>query len=401
MRNKPISLEITEAEDLKTLSQLSDEIKSLIFSKLSVDKRSLRNQEEKLFFKAKLELYCKLYKRCREKFIEVKKKTNDHSNYHKVPLLFEELIKDFSWEKTMKNLRPTKKKEPKSVDEDLFEDEDFVVETIEEVVEELQEEVTSEKVVPTLMQYKQHFSNELDYLFKQNIVKMKKLFFNRNDEEVKKAALELTLQEFLEKHKGLTTDTVLSGAYQEIRDKATVHKIAERVGDESESQPLQTHTPTIETHTGTEEQSEEIQKVIFLHAGNKVRGTIVDQTEKYFKIKGDDGTNYPSVKPEEVLGFVDDEFVTTTTTKVSVEQKVTTTTTVERKEVNTVAVSEGVLFKDFDKDEKHRIITSYWESGLQKCGEIKKKMTADGYNITHYDDVFYPFEKVRKEKSTK
>ena len=140
MREKPISKEIEDAPDLKTLSKLSEEIRNLLFKCLGTDKRTLRVEREKAYFKGRLQLYCTLYKKCREQFLKLKKQLKDTSNYYKEPVAFEELIKDFNWEKTVSRATPYKAEIKNVIIDDEDEDDDDDAEVDEDTDTEVDEE---------------------------------------------------------------------------------------------------------------------------------------------------------------------------------------------------------------------------------------------------------------------
>lgn len=375
MREKPISVEISEASSLKHLSSLSKEIETLLISLMEIDKRTLRKEAEKARFKGKLQLYCTLYKSCREKFLKIKKQTNDNTNYYKTPLTFEELLKDFDWKKTVTYSQPMKKvEEPVLIFDDDDEDEDEV------------------KVIEEIEKAEVNYLEELNKIFEKNMKK----YINRNDPETIKDALTTSLTEFLDKYKEHTSEGILQKIYHELRKeksgKTNTQVIKDRVGEEKIDEPLTGIIPT--SGTEIEEFTLEIgTKVRFkYHDGMERIGEVLSfENENSIVVKGmGNNIKYPikklmilsiEVKKEEVSSQVE-----------KAEKIVIDESDLER--IDTIKDSKP--FKEFGKDEKVAIIQSYYDGGLKKCGDVVSKMKEEGYIINHYDDVYNFFTKIKK-----
>lgn len=433
MREKPISIEIEEATDLKVLLKLSDEIKELFLKLMSTDRRTLRQEEAKSHFQGRLQLYSTLYKKCREKFIRVKKQTKESSSYFKDPILFEDLIKDFNWERTVKYSRPETKKETEEKlivivdDEDDEDDEDKILKTIKPVSVSVQIEDDNETI--TFSERRKILTEEFTKIFNN---KMKKLF-NRTDPTVIADALTQTIVEFVEKYDEITTKEVLERVYREIQSqnstKSTNEKIQDRVGGEKITEPLEAIIPT----TGD--------SVVLIPVGKKVKfsyhdgvdkkGVVITSTEKSLIVQSEKSIKYP-IRPDMILEIYEEEVVEEKVVQSLpeeqvqemlqeehqnlvqeiVEEEIVETTTIQTVETiketiesstefKEVVVEQNVErtskpFKEFEKEKQQEVVQSYYDCGKTKCGEIKKQMIADGYIISHYDDVYYPFMKIKK-----
>lgn len=394
MREIPISVEIESCGDLKKILLLSKEIEELLFSLLKIDRRTLRKDEEKSRFKGKLQLYCTLYRKCREKFLKVKKDLKETSSYYKTPLTLEDLLKDFDIKRTLNSAHPVKK-----IDESIL----ILTDDDEEDDEDIKEINTLEKQVI-----------EINYLQElEKILNNMKNMINRNDPETVSNALQLSLVEFLEKYKEYTTtDKILSNIYHELRKaqsgKSNTQVIKDRVGIDSTTEPLDVLIPT----TGSE-----IEQFI-LELGTRVRFKYHDGMERMgevitFKdensivVKGD-GNNikYPikrsmivNVEVKKVVDIVEKESVSLLEqNNNSEETQEVIETPKEFKEIVEQQVSErsSKPFKEFSKDEKLSIIQSLYDSGVKKCGDVVTKMKGEGYIINHYDDVYNFFTKIKK-----
>ena len=415
MREKPISVEIEESSDLKVLLKLSDEIKGLFLKLMSTDRRTLRREDEKSYFQGRLQLYSTLYKKCREKFIKIKKQMKENSSYFKEPISFEDLIKDFNWERTVKYSRPETRRSNNEklivvVDDDDEDDEDELLKTVKSVSVQDDDEDDDEI---SIYERRKILTEEFTKLLNN---KMKKLF-NRTDPTVVADVLTQTIVEFVEKYDEITTKEVLERVYREIQSqnstKTNREKIQDRVGEEKITEPLEAIIPT----TGD--------SVVLIPVGKKIKfsyndgvdrqGTVITSTEKSLIVQNDKGIKYP-IRPDMVIEIYEDKIEEKVVqslpeeqvqemlqeehqypAQVRVEEEVQSST--ELKQVDEEQNVERVLkpFKEFEKEEQVKIVQSYYNSGKVKCGEIKKQMIADGYIISHYDDVYYPFMKINKK----
>lgn len=395
MREIPISVEIESCGDLKKILLLSKEIEELLFSLLRIDRRTLRKDEEKSRFKGKLQLYCTLYRKCREKFLKVKKDLKETSSYYKTPLTLEDLLKDFDIKKTLNSAHPVKK-----IDESIL----ILTDDDEEDDEDVKEINTLEKQVIEI-----NYLQELEKIFNN----MKNMI-NRNDPETISNALQLSLVEFLEKYKEYaTTDKILSNIYHELRKvqsgKSNTQVIKDRVGTDPTTEPLDVLIST----TGSEIEQFTLElgtRVRFkYHDGMERMGEVITfKDENSIVVKGD-GNNikYPikkamivNVEVKKVVDIVEKESLPLLkqNSNNSEEIKEVIENSKEFKETVEQQVSEksSKPFKEFPKDEKLSIIQSLYDSGIKKCGDVVTKMKEEGYIINHYDDVYNFFTKIKK-----
>lgn len=394
MRDKPISLEIEDAPDLKTLSKLSEEIRELLFKCLGTDKRTLRVEREKAYFKGRLQLYCTLYKKCRERFLKLKKQLKDTSNYYKEPVAFEELIKDFNWEKTVSRATPYKAEVRNVIIDDDDEDED--------------DEITKLPVIEV-------DKGEEKRLLINKLLQEMKTLFDRNASNVKSDAIEKTLLEFMELHKGETTPEVLQTVYKEIRKKEGVpthvkEVITERVGVEESTETL---TAVSATTAEKVEESLVGSRISFAFAGTDRSGVVLEGKDENgrFLVKEDTPPfakhrvlegSILKVESSPVATTEKVEVVTVETTTVEKAVEIPTTPApVEEVKVTTTEVAtthtpDSKPFKEYDKKEKLSIVQSYYDGGAKKCGDVVAKMKEAGYVINHYDDVYNVFTKITK-----
>lgn len=357
MREKPISLEIEESSTLKQLVALSEEIKNLFLNLMSVDKRTIRKEKEKAYFKGRLQLYSTLYKKCREKFLKVKKETKDNSSYYKEPIPFEELIKDFNWEKTVNYSQPFKKEEEKVL---VFEDDD------EEQITTIDDNFIEEEEVD--------YRKEFNKIFEKNMKK----YIDRKDPEVIGDVLVLTIVEFLEKYKEYSTSDCLKRVYGELKREQSSKEVSkivqDRVGVETKEEPLSSIT----------ESTGELISEFSLKINTRLKFVFHDGSEKIGVVtncKGEDSIivesgkiKYP-IKRSMILEIF------------PVEEKVM--------KVEEVSNNELLVFKQLSKEKKLEIVQNYYNDGIKKCGDIVSKIKLD-YTINHYDDVYNVFTKINK-----
>lgn len=422
MRIKPISTEIIEADDLKTLHTLNTEVKELLLKVLKTDKRTLRGEGDKERFKAKMDLYCRLYRASRDKFILVRKRDSEGASYYKTPTDLDEVIKDFNWEKTVRYSKPSK-------------GEDDFGEFGRNLINKTFEESNFGENKDTL-----HLEGSL--LTNKKIDVMKSLF-NRQDKATIEAAMSSTLEQFLETYKGATTVEVLTRAYNDIRaknsGKETSQVVTERVGEEGTTETLEAKTAT----TGSTAPSAE--KLIKTPTQAEIVDFInLDDSAKDLKERSDAILKDQTLSEAEAEQRVDELYTeaeqrliaklkaeaetTTSTTTVVVhtpggDVDVTTTTTVKvephveepkveepvvekkatpakkddtPKQPVSVEVVKDKAFKETEKSYKESIVKAYFDAGYTKCGDVVTKMKEDGFVINHYDDVYNVFTKVQK-----
>lgn len=335
MRGRPIREEIKDATSLKDLLVLIDEVKLLLLKSLNTDKRTIRDEKEKAYFKGRLQLYCELYREGVQRFSWLQKKLQDFSTYYKKPLSFEELIIDYNWEKTLKSSKPCRKKEKEQISSLIEEEEDDDGKIIVKVnlgkdikiieIEEIEEESITEKL-----------KKEIDIIMKK--------FFNRQNPEVIEDAIKSTLVEFIEKYKEYTTPDILQKAFQELKSKSSKkteqEKIVDRVGIDGITEPLE----TIITTTGEKSEQEEI--------------TVQSLDEEVIQEMLQDDHQTPFKVDKEVL-------------------------------------ASNSLFKKLDKEVRFNIVQSLYDGGLRTCRDIVTKVKED-FEVIHYDDVYNVFTKIKK-----
>lgn len=384
MGKVPFSERLDKASCLSEVFSLSEEIKNLLLAMMKTDKRSLKQELQKTIFRAKLNLYCELYKKARVKFLEVQKKEGANMHY-KEPLTFEKLMRDFNWQKTVNYSIPIRR-----------------------------DEVEIDTMVDSL--YEDNYGDE-DLEIIEKSKKMKPLF-NRNEQDVIDSALSLTLVEFLEKYEDTSADEkVLKTAYHEIRAQKSGSNadkvVTERVGEETENDVLDAKSPTAtEIPFSANEDYPFGAEVEFKFAtGEVLIGKIIDSTifEKITVevIENKKSTKYP-ISIENVIEIISlPEKVNFSKPKVEkkmVEKKVVEKKEVEKKQpvvakqtqtVESPSTGEKLIFKNLDKENKLSLVQELYDSGLKTTGEIKKKL-AESYVINHYDDVYNVFVKIKK-----
>lgn len=360
MRETPFSVSLENADSLKEVSALSQEMSDLLLKALKTDKRSLRSDLEKAVFKAKLQKYCTLYKNCREKYLILVKRDGKSSSY-KEPVLFEKLVRDFNWEKTVTYSKPIKRNE---------EEEDYVAKILPELIDDLPIKIESDMAT----------------------------IFKRTDPEVIESAKSLTEREFIDTYINTTaTEATLKKAYADIRATSVNEVVEKRVGSESSSEVLEPMNAKTAEKVNIKYKNGDAIK--FKFAGSEHTGTITSEDEdNKFTAVGLDGTKYP-VNLEDIIMNQDDvksKVKTTVPKEVKEKPAPKPKTTAPKVEEN---VGDKVSFKSLDKAVRIEMIQELYngESGLKTVPLIKAKL-AETYHIGHYDDVYNMFTKIIKDK---
>lgn len=351
-RNKPISIDIIEAQSLKELNPLYIELEGLLSKLLNLDKRALRSGFDKELYKSKLNLYCRLYKQIRDKFVKLTKEEG-RSSFYKIPLTFDEYIMKWKKEKYVNY----------SGSDDEDEEEADAIDTITDMIDS----ITTEK------ETKIDLHQEINKIF-QNIMTQK--YFNRQDPGTIESAIKDTIIAFLEKHKGQTSEEILQKAYHEIKAKNT-----------KPTKPVQT------ARVG-DEKTDEVLSAVSPVTGGKVEELLETVTAP---IQSNRWENAPVIQPtvqalpqEEISEMLQDEHEHPGGT-VIVEVREEFPANVEgSKEFNeTNSTDEKPVFKTLPLETKLQLIREQLEKlgAGTKTGPIKKALEAN-YTIGHYDDVY-------------
>lgn len=370
MRLVPFSQDLSACETLKSVNCLVEEIKTLLLNLLKTDKRTLKRTDDRQIYNKRLELYCKLYRDTRTKFLEVQKKLQDFSNYYKVPMEFEDFLDKFYYEKGV----------IREVDEDdEGEDVLFLEIDITEVivVSEKTKQDQSKLQYTTIHNLTQEFIKQIDKLMTDQ-----KKIFRRDDPEVIKQALTNSLSGFLAKFDSETTKSVLQNVYHHIRTQASKNghnpefDVTKRVGVDQTTQPLTTHSPV-----GVDDNDllPDLEESMVL--GEEMSNKVAEQ----FPANVEGSREFNEAQEETSLEVL--------TENLKVEEPI------QEGRRSAVLSVDGKDFKVLNKDEKYSIIKSILEQSPEsKAGAVKKKIVEMGYvdNLT-YDDVYTPYERVKKD----
>lgn len=359
MRTTPISVDIEQAKDVKTINLLVVEVKDLVLKLLNTNKRTLSGEIEKIKYKAKLSLYCSLYRKVRDRFIKLNKVEKSSL---KPPPDFETLIKEWNWSKTVKY---------STIDDDV------------EDVAEIVEEVTAIDLSP------------------ENIDEDMKKFFNRNDKEAVETAINHPLSTFLNRFRGETTTEALERAYHEIRTQharkggklqSLQQPITDRVGEEKNDEPLAPLSPvTGEAIKVSEEDRELLDTPVQALAQEEVEEMLQEEHSNPGMLTTEELVAEDFTSPlSEIIDTIQSPL------EITGEIDLTNQTNLDSIAEEIKPEEEAIPFKNYPKEKKLEIVQSYYDSGLTKGGEIKKKMVEDGYVINHYDDVYNVFIKIKK-----
>jgi uncharacterized membrane protein YheB (UPF0754 family) len=256
------------------------------------------------------------------------------SSYHKPPLSLEDFLEKYYYSKTIRF------EEDDDDDEETSLLEDEVSSMVTDVINEKDRQKKSQEIYTTKDNLFNEFLKELETIMAKELTDKKIL--RRDDPEVLKDALHNSLVHFLDKYKDYTDKNTLEKVFHELRLKAASKT---------------TLRETVTKLTGKVKVDEPIEP------------PTLNETE----------TVLPTPPVKEVTTPVQEPMPTGETT--------------------TSSDDEEIVFKSLDKADQDLLIESVLNSiGLdKKAGAVKKEIENQGFKVNHYDDIYIPYERVKKK----
>lgn len=335
MRDTPFSEDLAIASSRKEINILYKEIGGLLTRLFKTDLRTLKRIGDRKIYNTRVELYSKLYRETYSKYKAILKKEGRDSSHL---TNFDNIHKQFQYGN--------------------------VEETEEEEDTEKQIQDRSKETYTTLHNLTQQYLNELEEGMGD------KKIFKKDDPEVKKLAIHNSLAAFIEKYKDEIGPTTLTKMYHQIRNDAVGPteqglRRQTRVGKDEVDEPLGVESPV-----GIEIDKLDDVKVIVETTEVTVEpgDALPEGTKAIIKV---DGVPIGEMKNVKLVDVEEDD------------------------------VEEKINLHELPKSEQDDIVrTLLDEYGWElKAKQLKPHVLELGYLIVDYDAIYYPIERVKRQKA--